>query len=325
MNMNTNIISMKRTKGIKFKATLMLLIIFSAMLNMISYSANAADIFFDSFESGDIRKTNTNGFSWATTSVNVSLVSPTHEVWSGANPINLSKANALDFAGGNWTAKSGQHSMRFRYPAGENWSEQRFDLGSAEKDVWISFWLRVPENFSYGPEGSPNKFFSLWSDGYSSKGNGSTVWLGFHRSNSADATIGFTYSDGGYSVSNAYQQHVPFITTTDKGRWMHMMLHYRTESSPGARDGLGETYRKWAGDAEYTRLHYAPNLPIKLSSGGPNGFKNGYILGWANAAYTRDTEWLLDDFRVSDKRPDSTSVTGNPPNAPTSFVVKPAR
>lgn len=293
------------------------------MLNMISYSANAADIFFDSFESGDILKTNANGFSWEKDSPKVTIVTPTHEVWSRFSAINLTKASALDFAGGNWTAKSGQHSMRFRYPAGENWSEQRFNLGAPEKDVWISFWLRVPENFSYGPDGSPNKFFALWSDGYSSKGDGSTVWLGFHRSNSTDATIGFTYSDGGNSLSNAYQQNVPFITTTDRGRWMHMMLHYRTESSPGARDGLGETYRKWAGDAEYTRLHYAPNLPIKLSAGGPNGFMNGYILGWANAAYTRDTEWLLDDFLVSNTRPDSTSVTNNPPNSPTNIMVTP--
>ncbi len=314
--------TLKGVIQMKYKTRLSLFLILTALLHIAPVSVSAAELFSDSFESADVLKTNANGFSWATNSVKVSLVTSTHEVWSGASSINRTKDNALDFPGGNWVPKSGDYSMRYRYPAGEAWSEQRFDLGVPERDIWISYWVRVPVNFSYGPSGSPNKFFSLWSDGYSSKGEGSTVWLGFHRKNVADATIGFAYSDGGYKTSNAYTQNVAFITTADRGRWMHMVMHYRNESDPGVSDGLAETYRRWDGETNYTKLHYVPNLPLRVSAGGPNGFKAGYILGWANAAYTQDTEWLLDDFSVSNSAPDYILTGINPPNAPTNLTIE---
>lgn len=279
----------------------------------------AADLFNDSFESGDLSATNANGFKWTDSSW-TSIVSRTTEVWA-VGPVNYPIANAASFPGYDWTPKTGNYSMRFRYAAGQAQSEQRFDLGTAMKDVWIRFWLRVPVNFAYGPVGSPNKFFAIWSDGYSNAGDGSTVWLGMHRTNTADATLAYTYSNGGFTVSNAYAQYSPFITTADKGRWMHIVMHYKTETSPGASDGQVQTYRRWDGDTYYTKLHQANNLPIKLPASGPQGFKAGYILGWANAAYTDNTEWILDDFAVADAMP-SGIVVGSPPKPPTNFMFK---
>ncbi len=300
----------------KFRTVLNLLNI--GILSIAINTANAADIFTDSFETGDLSSTGTKGFFWYSNKA-VTVISATHEKDYASSTVRL-KANALEFPGGDWTPHSGAYSLRFAYAAGKPWSEKRFDIGVPMKDIWIRFWLRVPTNFSYGPKGSPNKLFALWSDGYSSKGDGSTVWLGFHRYNGSDSTFAITYSNGGYTTSNGYQQSKIFVTSTDRGRWMHLVMHFKTESSPGASDGLIQTYRRWQNEGSYTKVHEALNLPIKIpASGQTNGFKRGYILGWANAHYTENTEWLLDDFVISDSSP--MSKLTKLPMPPTDFVV----
>lgn len=260
------------------------------------------DVFFDSFETGNLLHTNPSGFRW-TDSAWITIVNPTKEVWSAGKPIDVPKENAASFPGKDWVAHSAEHSMRFRYPKGEAWSEQRFDLGTPMKDIWIRFWLKVPVNFSYGPVGSPNKFFALWSDAYSSLGEGSTVFLGMHRINDTDADLAITHTPGGQNSSLAYTQNTPFITTSDAGRWMQILWHVKAESSLGSSDGVIQTYRRWDGEESFTKLHESFDAGIKLPPNGPNGFKAGYILGWANAAYTEDTEWLLDDFGISRTAP----------------------
>ncbi len=300
------------------KARYTLTLIYLGMLSVASYSVQAADIFSDSFETGDLSASNSYGFSWSD-SAWTTIVTETHEVFHNYKTVNYTKENAANFPGKTWIPKTGSHSMRFRYSAGESWSEQRFDLGTPMKDVWIRLWVMVPVNFSYGPTGNVNKFFALYSDGYSQHGDGSTVWLGMERRNSVDASLWFSYSGGNYTTSGSTNQTKPFITTSDRGRWMHIVFHVKTESSSGASDGAVQTYRRWQGEINYTKLHEASNLPIKLPNAGPNGLKAGYILGW-HQPYTNDTEWLVDDFVVSNSSPMG-ALTGKLPNPPMNLVI----
>ncbi len=280
-----------------------LLAFFTAILIANLGQLHAETVFSDSFESGDMSATNSVGFRW-TSNAWTSLVTPTTEVWLNGKAINKSKENASSFPGKEWAPQSGSHSLRFRYSAGEAMSEQRFDLGAPMKDLWINFWLYVPINFSFGPDGSPNKFFALWSDGYSQNGDGSTVWLGMHRYNGTGSTLAYTYSKGGNTTSSAYQQHTPFLTTDDAGKWMQVIFRVKAETSPNSNDGIIQTYRRWKGEDFFTKIHEDLNAPLKLPSSGPQGFKAAYLLGWANAAYTQDTEWLLDDLKIHDSSPE---------------------
>jgi hypothetical protein len=276
--------------------TVIISIIFS-VLTSISYSAESANIFEDSFESGDFSATNEDGFRW-TDNAWTSIVTSTEEV-AGVPGVPLTKAIARTFPGGDWTPHTGEHSLRFRYAAGEPMSEQRFDFGEAYSDIWISFWIRVPINFAYGPDGNPNKLFALWMDGYSQGGDGSTVWLSMWRSGTSDAALGFTYSIGGFTSSTQFQQIKPFITTGNAGQWMELVLHLKAETTPGSSNGIIQTFRRWEGENNFTIIHNTDVAPLKISSNGPNGFKSGYILGWANATYEENTEWLVDDFKLS--------------------------
>lgn len=277
------------------KSILLLIYIITTNLNPISI--NAQVLISDSFESMDLSATNSDGFSWAGTN-RTSIVTQHPEdgnvvVFNG-NPIYNIVNDDRD-----WTAFDGDYSLRFRYAAGAAMSEQRFDLGSAYPEIWISFWLRVPSNFSYGPTGSPNKFFALWSDGYENNGDGSTIWLGMHRYQGTGADLAVTYTLGGETGSLGYQQNTPFISVTDSGRWMQIIVRTQAESDSGASDGIIQTYRRWQGNQNFEQLHEVLNAPLKLPTSGPQGFKAGYLLGWANAAYEEDTEWLLDEFTVS--------------------------
>jgi hypothetical protein len=278
--------------------TVIVSILFGALIP-ISYSAESAAIFEDSFETGDYSSTNVDGFKW-TDNAWTSIVSSSEEV-AGVNGVPRTKPNAASFPGLDWTPHTGEYSLRFRYAAGEFMSEQRFDFGVAYPDIWISFWLRVPTNFAFGPVGNPNKLFALWMDGYSQAGVGSTVWLSMWRSGTSDATLGFTYSLGDFTASTQFQQYKPFITTRDAGRWMEVVLHVKAETTPGSSDGVIQTFRRWEGESHFTTIHDTAEAPLKIPESGPNGFKSGYILGWANAAFEENTEWLVDDFKLSEE------------------------
>jgi hypothetical protein len=92
---------------------------------------------------------------------------------------------------------------------------------------------------------------------------------------------------------------VPFITIPDdRGEWMHLVVQVKSESSPDEKDGVMGVWRKWDGDSGYTKTHDFRNQPIKLSTT-KKGFAAGYLMGWANAVYPVDTEFLVDDFKLS--------------------------
>ncbi len=299
------------------------------LLSVVPAPILAADIFSDTFESADMSSTSSDGFKWNANN-NTSIV--IHDSSDGPvavynnKPIyNIHPSTMPDGSIRDWHAKNGTYSLRFRYAAGRFWTEQRFNLGKPRRELWIRYWLRVPMNFTYGPAVRNgvrnNKFFSIWMDGYDNKGDGSTVWLGMEPYNNTGATLGFGYSQGKLKPSGGYKQHTPIITTADQGRWMQIILHLKVESSEGADDGIIQTYRRWAGESNFTKLHEMLNAPLRVPDSGPDGFVRGYILGWANAPYQNDTEWLLDDFVISDSSP-LAGLSGQLPKPPGNLIVQ---
>ncbi len=313
-----------RLSTIKIKGTLVSICI--GMLSIVSLHLLAADIFSDSFESADMSSTNADGFRWEQNNRTSIVIQDPND-----GPVNVYENKSIyaihpttmpDGSIRDWTAKTGKYSLRFRYRAGKAWTEQRFDLGKPLRELWIRYWLRVPTNFTYGTGSRRNdKFFAIWMDAYENKGYGSTVWLGMEPYNNAGATLGFGYSQVNKGMGGSYKEHTPIITTADRGRWMQIILHLKVESSDGADDGIIQTYRRWAGESNFTKLHEMLNVPLRVPDSGPNGFVRGYILGWANAPYAQDTEWLLDDFTISDSSP-LAGLSGQLPKPPGNLIVQ---
>jgi len=243
----------------------------------------------DSFESGDMSTTSAAGFRWSDTKT-TSVVTADTEVFV-TSPVNHPAPKTS-----RWEAKTGDHALMLRYDAGRSWTEQKFHLREAQPEIWMSFWLRVPTNYSHPKVEGANdnqKLFRLWMDGYGQKGDGSTVGMSF-RGDGHGGSYFFAKIAG-----SGDKGRVPFIKIPgDRGKWMHLVVHVDSESSPGEKDGLMEVWRKWDGDSDYTKTHDFKDQPIKLSST-KKGFASGYLMGWANAVYPVDTEFLLDDFKLS--------------------------
>lgn len=248
----------------------------------------------DSFESGNMSATNSDGFRWSRNN-RTSIVTEEAAVYNNGEIYNPPPHSP------DWTAKHGDHSLRFRYPAGQPMSEQRFSLGGSYKEIWFRYWIRVPDNYNH-PSSSPsnNKFFAVWMDEYSSKGDGPTAFWNLISAGSGDSTIAYSYSEGSYSVAGPQSQLKQFISVPeDRGRWMQVVIHVRASTRSDRSDGVIELWRRWENESKFTKYHEDTSARLPIPGGGPQGWSAGYIMGWANAAYREDTEWLLDQFTVS--------------------------
>lgn len=262
------------------------------MVFFLAGAVSSAPLFVDSFESGDMSATNEFGFDWGRNN-KTSVVTVEAVVYN-----NGEKSVAIP-SGRNWEPKHEKHSLRFRYGAGKNMTEQRFHLGSAHPEIWYKYWIRVPINYSHA-SGSPsnNKFFATWMDGYSKDGDGPTVYWNLLGNGESGSNIAVSHSTGGYTIAGGQMDSTPFISVPDdRGRWMEVVIHITASTS--TTEGLIEFWRRWESESTYTKIHEVEGANLPIPSGGPEGWNNGYIMGWANAPYSRDTEWLLDHFQVS--------------------------
>lgn len=184
-----------------------------ASLSLAPSPAHSAPLLVDSFETGDMSASSADGFSWAglnRTDVVTMAPGPT-VVWSGTAVREPDPDQTKD-----WRAKDGAHSLRFRYPAGEPWAEQRFNLGSSYPDIWFRFWMKVPPNFRHGS--ANNKLFALWMDDYSAHGDGPTVVWESWGDGSGGSELAIHWSEGEHTTAGSHLHSAPFISVTDGGR-----------------------------------------------------------------------------------------------------------
>lgn len=295
-------------------------------------------LLLDSLESADFSSTNTDGFHWE--NPNKTSIVTKDAVVNNGSPINNPIENGW-YTGRNWDPREpelqdevvGEHMMRYRYAAGAEWTEQRYDLGGAYPEIWISYWMRVPTNYSR-PSGTNNKWFNIWmgrsknqhSEDYENPGISRIEmqdWAGSNQS--MDIRIQFRNgTDGVYANSNT---HKGLVRPEDAGRWMHVVYHFKASSSNNANDGILRMYRRWHGQQNHELINDLNNINVGVGSGsqavGRLGWGAGYIMGYANATYNKTTEWLLDDFTVSTESLIIAGQSPSPPNTPSNFAVTP--
>ena len=285
-------------------------------LSLVFTSLHADILLRDSFESGDLSTTNSEGFVWTdrawtyivTENPQCAASSPGTPtiIYDGAVVCDTSISPS---GGGNWRAYTGDNSLRVYYAAQRNMAEQRFSLGNAHPDLWVKLTLRVPTNFIHpAVRPSNRKLAAFWMDGYEANGDGPTIIWEFWGDGNNGSNLAFHYSVGGYTVTGFHRQHAPFITyPDDQGKWIDLIFHMKAASARGANDGVIELWRQTEGKPP-KKLHETKNADIAPPPAGPNGWFAGYFMGWANSAYDEDTEWLIDDVVFS-----TTSLLPSPP------------
>ena len=263
----------------------------------------AANYFTDGFESGDWTKARPgDGAGFWTSNSYASVVTSTQGSTPGTSTVvyNGSAVNIEVNDGRDWTAIEGDYCLRVRYNAGssdnatQHWKIQESD---AMPEIYMGFKLRVPVNFK--KRGTNNKLIILWMDGRGNLGNGSTTGMEFRGTDDAGWYVKVGEGD---QVLGGDQGYAPWISyPEDQGRWMTIVFYSKAESSPGASDGVVKVWRAWEGDSEFELTHNITGQPIKLpdNASDPQGFCECEMLGWPNGTYAEDTEFLMDDVRIS--------------------------
>lgn len=210
-------------------------------------------------------------------------------------------------AGREWEnnpISAGDHAARFNYPAGQNQTEARFLLPGELPEVWVSFWWRIPINFAHPTGNNNQKLLALWQDAYEFGGDGATVVLQFRGVGSGHSKLTVycvrtEIGDGLQRHSGEFTEEDIFIATpADRGRWAQIVHRVVASTSPETPNGIIQTWRRWEDETPFQQVFNITNMRSHPPAG-YTGFRRGYIMGWANAPYASNTEFLMDDFQIA--------------------------
>ncbi len=290
------------------KSNTVFFLVCTMTISLYPVSGKTQILIMDKFETLDMSATNSDGFVWRnnnrTSVVTHNAIDGPVAVYNNGNIYNIADPVMPDGTIRDWTAFDGDYSLRFRYAAGQPWAEQRFKIGAAYQEIWVSFMARVPTNFSHAGAGNA-KLFAIWMDGYSQAGDGATAFWNYWNDGTDGSQVSVTWTEGEFTASVSQTQFVPFIDlATDKGRWMELVFKVKAATNRTSEDGTLDLWRRWDGDTDYEHLHSVQNVDMPPSPDLGNvdgaGWSNGYLMGWANDGFAVDTEWLFDNFTLSE-------------------------
>jgi hypothetical protein len=160
--------------------------------------------------------------------------------------------------------------------------------------------------------GSNNKLMSLWTDGYSWRGLGSSLALEFWPKSAPAGTVSsgsdlaIHYSSGNYTVMGTHMGHSTFITASDRGKYIDVMVRAKLSTSAGAKNGVLETWLRREGQSKYVQIHSITNADMDPRPRGNDKYANwvgdpsdlqpfqrGYLMGWSNAGYDTKTTFYI--------------------------------
>jgi hypothetical protein len=174
-------------------------------------------------------------------------------------------------------------------------AEARFDLKKEYTDILIEFDLFIPANYKHvtpSDRAANNKFLRLWQINYS---EGEQVGAGtLVQDNNVSSIIGTDYKRfPNWGVSTGVKQARDFITAEDLGKWMSIKIYANAPTDQ--RPGTIRIYKN-----KYVLLDDA-NIANVLP--GTQGWRYGYLLGWANSGFREDTALYMDNVRFSEESP----------------------
>lgn len=260
--------------------------VFLVLASAIPIGLRCEVIGSDDFESGSISGQH-GGFSWA---------SHGNNVFAEVDPVTgrpTIPANGKNSAGFAYRAK----------PAGEDsTAELRFNLASPMPEIYLTYKIRIPDNYFHRPERPGNsKWLMLWSNNYEDFAGLSVGWE-YWPSGSGDGSSNLAYRWVDKNGRSGHKDYRPFIDpTVHRGKWMTIVEHVKMSSGPGKSDGIIESWRQ-VGDGDLEQIHRADSL-VLWPSVGPAGFTHGYLMGWSNSGYSSETTFYIDDFLISDAWP----------------------
>jgi hypothetical protein len=257
-------------------------IVAALALTAASSASFASVIFKDGFETGNLSFTS-GGAKWTD--------------WPDVTVSNTQK-------------RTGSNAAKFHFG---NWAELRFDLGRLYPDVWMSFSLYVPANYTHrvGGDGPNNKFLRVWATDYANTEKiGYSTWP-----SSGNSDLQADWDTGGAGIGPKGSGTSNFISAADKGKWMTVKIYIKAGTSATAKG----TMKLWKNGA---LVIDDSNTVNNFNANETHGYRYGYLLGAANSGYADSTDFFIDDVVFATTEGDLTGTVVSPPNAP-SLSVQP--
>ena len=165
------------------------------------------------------------------------------------------------------------------------WAEMRFDLGQIFTRVDIHYDLFIPSNYAHRDATGPdnNKFFRLWPTDY-----GDLQKVGASLGYDAGySKIGEDYvTAGNTSISTNVTSTNGFVTADDLNAWMAVKIVVIAPTDSQA--GVIEIYKN------NVLFHSSNSVQYHA---GTQGYRHGYLLGWANSGFTNTTYLHIDNLK----------------------------
>ncbi|MEJ2043379.1 MAG: hypothetical protein P8X74_11865 [Reinekea sp.] len=207
-------------------------------------------------------------------------------------------------------------SLIFTYlkdtPAGNSWSEKRFDLPFNAVQMEFSYDLYTPSNFVRPTRNQKN--FVIWSGAYGSF-NANTSIASENWPVDGGSTPSVNISVDGKNFGHTMSTEKPLMMENHAGTWnrIHVFIELAKEEGDYGRveiskdgnflNGNNHPYAK--SDSSISEL----SKQFEYSSRG-NFLDQGYLMGWANAGFLEKTALCIDNFTMKANSTFKTTTDG---------------
>ena len=184
-----------------------------------------------------------------------------------------------------------------------------FTLDQLYQELVIDFDLYIPTNYSHvvpSDNSNNNKFFRLWQNTYADTTAGQHFGASTFA-NSGDSSLCTEMqhfgSGVGPGVGDNDNSYANFITTADHGNWISIRIHVQAGTVGGNYQFTNVNGTFWRGDG-FVRIYKnnvltAYNNTMPAIGSGPQGWRYGYLLGYANSGFRQDTFLYLDNLTIN--------------------------
>lgn len=183
-------------------------------------------------------------------------------------------------------------------------AEARFDLKAEYKNLTIKFDLYIPKNYVHQKPSDRidnNKFFRLWRVQYTV---GDHIGASMLSEPDGDSLLGVDYKlDPTWGITTGINPTENFISAADRGSWMAVRIEVEAPKS----------------STEFGAIRIFKNGKIFVETNkvtdvepGEQGWRFGYLLGWANSGFKETTIIYLDNVEVSETKFEKPTPPQNP-------------